>query len=119
MAPLGIVTAIVGAIRVGGPTWLKAVIGRARENRAAAEMELMSSTSHEVGELWNGSAIVKTMGSPQVLQLLYFEDQDDQDGSPGGGALHTVETAVAAGLLERECKPDILIYYLLLTAPEE
>jgi hypothetical protein len=47
MAPLGIVTAIVGAIRVGGPVWLKAVIGRARENRAAAEIELMSSTSHE------------------------------------------------------------------------
>lgn len=47
MAPLGILTAIVGAIRVGGPTWLKAIIGRARENRAAAEIELMSSTSHE------------------------------------------------------------------------
>ncbi|KAF4425752.1 hypothetical protein CFRS1_v000713 [Colletotrichum fructicola] len=26
MAPLGIITAIVGAIRVGGPSWLKAVI---------------------------------------------------------------------------------------------
>lgn len=27
MAPLGIITAVTGAIRVGGPTWLKAVIG--------------------------------------------------------------------------------------------
>ena len=51
MAPLGILTAIVGAIRVGGPNWLKALIGRAREGRAAAEMELMSSTSHDVCEL--------------------------------------------------------------------
>ncbi|CAI0649871.1 unnamed protein product, partial [Colletotrichum noveboracense] len=47
MAPLGIITAIIGAIRVGGPSWLKAVIGRARENLAVAEAELMSSTSQE------------------------------------------------------------------------
>lgn len=46
-APLGIITAIVAAIRVSGPVWLKALIGRARENKAAAEIELMSSTSHE------------------------------------------------------------------------
>jgi hypothetical protein len=46
-APLSIITAIVSAIRVGGPMWLKALNGRARENRVAAEAELMSSTSHE------------------------------------------------------------------------
>ncbi|ERF70464.1 hypothetical protein EPUS_04742 [Endocarpon pusillum Z07020] len=62
MAPLGIITAIVGAIRVGGPAWLKAIIGRARENRAAAEVELMSSTSPDVCELWNGQTIVRMMG---------------------------------------------------------
>jgi hypothetical protein len=55
MAPLGIITALVGAIRVGGPSWLKAVIGRARETRASAEVELMSSTSHEVWVVeWRG-----------------------------------------------------------------
>jgi len=48
IAPLGIITAIVGAIRVGGPGWLKSIIGRARENRTMAEVELMSSTSREV-----------------------------------------------------------------------
>lgn len=47
LAPLGIITAIVAAIRVGGPQWLKAVVGRARENIATVELELMSSTSHE------------------------------------------------------------------------
>ncbi|KAK4122032.1 hypothetical protein N657DRAFT_682498 [Parathielavia appendiculata] len=51
MAPLGVLTAIVGAIRVGGPSWLKAIIGRARESRAIAESELMSSTSKEFGVL--------------------------------------------------------------------
>ena len=60
MAPLGILTAIVAAIRVGGPPWLRAIVGRARENRATVEIEMMSSTSHEVCELWNGQGIVRT-----------------------------------------------------------
>ncbi|KAF8248447.1 hypothetical protein K440DRAFT_583372, partial [Wilcoxina mikolae CBS 423.85] len=69
MAPLGILTAIVAAIRVGGPSWLRVVIGRARENRASVEVELMSSTSHEVCELWNGQGIVRTIGRPEIQQI--------------------------------------------------
>jgi ankyrin repeat protein len=72
MAPLGIITAIVAAIRVGGPVWLKAIIGRARENQADAEVELMSSTSHDVCELWDGKTIVRMQASPEILELLYF-----------------------------------------------
>jgi hypothetical protein len=71
MAPLGIITAIVGAIRVGGPAWLKAIIGRARENRSVAEAELMSSTSSEVCELWDGGQIVRAEASVPVRELLY------------------------------------------------
>ncbi|GJC82648.1 hypothetical protein ColLi_05486 [Colletotrichum liriopes] len=70
MAPLGIVTAIVGAIRVGGPSWLKAIIGRARENLAVAEQELMSSTSTEVCELWNGKEVVRCMGSAAIAEFI-------------------------------------------------
>ena len=73
MAPLGVITAIVGAIRVAGPRSLKSVIGRAREHKATAEVELMSSTSHDVCELWNGQAVVRMMGSPDVLDLIYIE----------------------------------------------
>ncbi|KAI5776322.1 hypothetical protein EDC01DRAFT_625499, partial [Geopyxis carbonaria] len=73
IAPLGIITAIVGAIRVGGPSWLKAIIGRAREAHAACEVELMSSTSHEVCELWNGQTVVRVLGSPQVIELIFIE----------------------------------------------
>jgi hypothetical protein len=41
MAPLGIITAIAGAIRVSGSLkWLKSLIGRAREGRRDAEVEL-------------------------------------------------------------------------------
>ncbi|KAG0135860.1 hypothetical protein HOY82DRAFT_115539 [Tuber indicum] len=96
MAPLGIVTAIVSAIRVGGPGWLKAVVGRARESRAVAEVELMSSTSHEVCELWNGEAIVRVMGSPKIAEILYFPDGvDGQNGS----RFITFEGAVEKGIL--------------------
>lgn len=47
LAPLGVLTAIVGAIRVEGPSILRSLIGRAREPQALAEMELQSSTSNE------------------------------------------------------------------------
>jgi CYTH domain-containing protein len=57
MVPLGIITCIVSAIRVGGRKWLKAIVGRARESRAVAEMEIMSSTSDAVCELWSGTEI--------------------------------------------------------------
>jgi hypothetical protein len=90
MAPLGILTAIVGAIRVGGPSWIRAVIGRARENRASAEVELMSSTSHEVCELWNGESIVRTLGRPLVKQLVVLR-REIHDGETFG--LYTLESA--------------------------
>lgn len=70
MAPLGIVTIMTSAIRVGGPTWLKAIIGRARENLSAAELELMSSTSDEACELWNGRSIIRCQGSADIWQFI-------------------------------------------------
>ncbi|KAF8252551.1 hypothetical protein K440DRAFT_577322, partial [Wilcoxina mikolae CBS 423.85] len=94
MAPLGILTAIVGAIRVGGPPFLKAIIGRARENRALAEVELMSSTSHEVCELWNGETIVRVMGTPQVELFIFLEGDADFDSATLSGwiSAHTPRT---------------------------
>lgn len=65
-------TAIAGAIRVEGRSVLKAFIGRARENKSAAEIEYMSSTSAEVGELFNGKGIVRTMGQSKIAQFIVF-----------------------------------------------
>lgn len=70
MGLLGIITTIVRAIRVGGPSWLKSPVGRARENFAAAEMKIMSSTSKEVCELWNGQEVVRCMGSAPVVEFI-------------------------------------------------
>ncbi|KAH7236532.1 hypothetical protein BKA59DRAFT_404921 [Fusarium tricinctum] len=70
MAPLGVITIIFSAIRVDGPPWLKAIIGRSRENRLVAEMELMSSTSEETCELWNGDDMVRCQGLAPVKEFI-------------------------------------------------
>ncbi|KAK4205323.1 ankyrin repeat-containing domain protein [Triangularia verruculosa] len=79
MAPLGIVTIIVAAIRVGGPFWLRSLIGRARENRAVPEAELMSSTSNEVCELWNGQEIVRVMGQGPIREFIILIPEGDTE----------------------------------------
>lgn len=95
VAPLGIITAVISAIRVSGPPWLRAVVGRARENRAATEVELLSSGSDEVCELWNGQAIVRTTGKPEILQIVYLpECRDDENFG-----LYSLEEATKAKLL--------------------
>jgi hypothetical protein len=75
MVPLGIIAAITGAIRVQGPNIAKAFIGRVRENTAQVEFELMSSTSHEVGEAFNGKGIVRVLGKPTVATFLVFDKE--------------------------------------------
>ena len=72
MVPLGILTIITGAIRAQGPMVARSFIGRARENRALVEIELMSSTSQEVCELFNGKSIIRVMGQPKLAQFLIF-----------------------------------------------
>ena len=82
MAPLGIITAVISAVRVGGPAWLKAIIGRIRENRAMAEVDLMSSTSKEVCELWNGQEVVRVLGQGPIREFIILANvQESQTTS--------------------------------------
>lgn len=76
VAPIGAITTVVSAIRVAGPTWLKSFIGRARENLAAAEVEVMSSTSKETCELWNGHRVVRCPGSANIYQFICLISKD-------------------------------------------
>ncbi|KAK3366747.1 hypothetical protein B0T24DRAFT_534372, partial [Lasiosphaeria ovina] len=76
---IGIMTAVVSAIRVAAPNAWKAIVGRAMESRAVAELEVLSSTSNEVCEPWNGHGIVRVMGSPEVLELLYMDERKAKD----------------------------------------
>ncbi|KAK2035952.1 hypothetical protein LZ31DRAFT_571641 [Colletotrichum somersetense] len=71
MAPLGVITAVVSAIRVCGGSSLRAFIGRAQEGGGIAEAELCSSTSRDVCELYHNGAIVRVFGRPKILEVIY------------------------------------------------
>lgn len=97
MVPLGILTAVIGAIRVSGPRWTRAIIGPSRETRAFAEFELMSSTSHEVCELFNGRYIVRAMGRPRLEQFILFDTLYRNEETCG---IHTLQSALKEGLIQ-------------------
>ncbi|KAF3221247.1 hypothetical protein TWF191_007212 [Orbilia oligospora] len=87
MAPLGILTAIVSAIRVCGSASLRAFIGRAQESPGTAEVELLSCTSETTSELWHEGGIARVFGAPQILQVVkvksndrFYEDSDKTAG---------------------------------------
>ncbi|GFF42323.1 hypothetical protein IFM58399_06570 [Aspergillus lentulus] len=72
IAPLGVITAVVSAVRVTGPPSLRAFIGRAQEGSGSAEAELCSSTSREVCELYtNGGGIARVLGHPKLLEIVH------------------------------------------------
>jgi ankyrin repeat protein len=107
MAPLGIITIIVSAIRVGGPSWLKALVGRARENLAVVEASLMSSTSKEVCELWNGQAVVRSMGAANIWEFICLLPEgfrDDEDAKEIVPEIMSLEDAISRGYLEESRK---------------
>lgn len=98
LAPIGIITAIVAAIRVGGNAQLRSFIGRATESRGTVEADLMSSTSSDVCELWNGQGVVRVLGSPRILQLIYIESEID---GPEAG-IYELRDAVKQNLYREE-----------------
>ena len=93
-APIGIIPAITSAIRVAGPNIMRAMIGKAREDHATAEAELMSSTSADVSELYDGGAVIRTTGggveSAQLILVSSPPETNADDSKPECG-LYTLE----------------------------
>ncbi|ETS74189.1 hypothetical protein PFICI_14055 [Pestalotiopsis fici W106-1] len=83
MAPMGILTALVSAIRVCGSPSLRAFIGRAQEGAGNAEAELCSSTSRNVCELYNNGGIARVFGRPKILEVIH--DPSDPNFSQTAG----------------------------------
>ncbi|KAL2800621.1 hypothetical protein BJX66DRAFT_332180 [Aspergillus keveii] len=86
MAPMGLLSAIVSAIRVCGSPSLKAFVRRAQETAGAAELELLSCTSDTTAELWNDGGIARVFGKPQILEVVRLgdprpADYQDSDGT--------------------------------------
>ncbi|KAF1998489.1 hypothetical protein P154DRAFT_247937 [Amniculicola lignicola CBS 123094] len=76
MGPLGIITTVVSAIRVSRAGKLKVLIGRARESPATVEQELLSSTSDNVCELWNGREVVRQIGRCNSKEFIIYHDKE-------------------------------------------
>lgn len=49
--------------------------GRARESRANAEKEILSSTSEDVCELWSGHEIIRELGNPEGMKDLILVEK--------------------------------------------
>ncbi|KAH6635904.1 hypothetical protein F5144DRAFT_472663, partial [Chaetomium tenue] len=93
MAPLGILTAVVSAIRVYGWPSMKSFIGRAQEAHGVAEAELCSSTSYDVCELWFEGGICRVFGRPKVLEFFYSPGRPDSRFYPQFSE-HTTEEEI-------------------------
>ncbi|KAJ5365393.1 Aminoglycoside phosphotransferase [Penicillium concentricum] len=76
MAPMGILTGVVSAIRVCGTPSLRAFIGRAQEGAGNAEAELYTSTSRDICELYNSGGIARVFGRPKILEVVHDPDHD-------------------------------------------
>ncbi|KAI4660850.1 uncharacterized protein J4E79_005418 [Alternaria viburni] len=108
VGPLGIITTVVSAIRVSNVRVLKAIIGRAREKLATAELELLSSTSDATSELWTEEGIVRQPGHATILELVAYRcksremitNQDGIDlGLPGEIHIGNLSEAYNVGVL--------------------
>ncbi|KAK8108386.1 Ankyrin repeat-containing domain protein [Apiospora sp. TS-2023a] len=71
LAPLGVITAVVSAIRICGTPSLRAFVGRAQEGAGVAEAELCSSTSRDVCEVFSNGGIARIFGRPKILEIVH------------------------------------------------
>ncbi|KAK4441904.1 hypothetical protein QBC34DRAFT_314224 [Podospora aff. communis PSN243] len=74
--PIGVLTIVVSAIRVSN-SGLRSFIGRAQEPEGVAEIELCSSTSDTVCEVWGGSGVTRIFGRPKLLEFVCHRNSGD------------------------------------------
>jgi hypothetical protein len=80
MGPIGILTALVSAVRVCGSPSLRAFIGRAQEGEGDREAELCSSTSRNVCELYNDGGIARVFGRGKILEVVHDPNTPEEEG---------------------------------------
>ncbi|EHK48861.1 uncharacterized protein TrAtP1_009724 [Trichoderma atroviride] len=86
VAPLGVITAVVSAIRVCGTPSLRAFVGRAQEGAGTAEAELCSSTSRDVCELYSNGGIARVFGRPKLLEIVHDTQTNRDEFYPSDGS---------------------------------
>lgn len=56
---------------------------------------------NRVGELWNGNSIVRTLGRPEIGEIIYIENDPEYKATCG---LYTLKMAEDKNYLKSECK---------------
>ncbi|KAF8419519.1 hypothetical protein EV426DRAFT_538584, partial [Tirmania nivea] len=79
MGPLGVATALIGAVRMCGKKFLRGVVGRGRETKQMAEFELTSATSEDVYEVWDGESIVRVLGEHTFQEIRLQKEGEKVD----------------------------------------
>jgi ankyrin repeat protein len=97
MAPMGILTGLVSAIRVCGNPSLRAFIGRAQEGAGNAEAELCSSTSRDVCELYNSGGIARVFGRPKILEVVHDPNFNFSQSTDETAGIYTFQEYVRVG----------------------
>ncbi|KAI0172914.1 putative ankyrin repeat protein [Hypoxylon sp. FL1284] len=82
LAPIGVITAVVSAIRVCGTPSMRAFVGRAQEGAGNAEAELCSSTSRDVCELYTNGGVARVFGRPKLLEIVHDPDASPEEFYP-------------------------------------
>ncbi|PMD34990.1 hypothetical protein L207DRAFT_436420, partial [Hyaloscypha variabilis F] len=104
IAPIGIITVIMCAIRIGPSQFLNSLIGRAREDPDDDEKEILSSTSKDVREIWNGNRVVRQTGESKTTEIVYdsaWADTPLSNSKPTEGV--------------RDCEPTVAPHSLEIT----
>ncbi|KAF3931369.1 Ankyrin-2 [Dactylellina cionopaga] len=106
MAPLGLLTAVVSAIRVCGTPSMRAFIGRAQESPGTAEVELLSCTSETTAELFNEGGIARVFGEPRILEVM-VKASGSEPGKLLLGPFSDVSTPHWKELKSRHHRPNL------------
>jgi hypothetical protein len=75
LVPLGVLTAVVSVIRVCGNSTLRAIIGRAQEDPASSEREILSCVSDSTAEIFTQSGVARITGNPRILEIVADHSQ--------------------------------------------
>ena len=79
MALLGILTIVVGAIRVSGYPTLRTLLGRTREPPSSSEIEFLFSTSSDICKTWERRGITQKTNNQSIKAVLYDDMPGCQD----------------------------------------
>ncbi|KAH8694013.1 putative ankyrin repeat-containing protein [Talaromyces proteolyticus] len=107
LAPLGVLTAVVSAIRVCGNSTLRAFIGRAQEDPGSVERELLSCVSDSTAEIFSDSGVSRITGNPKILEVV-IDENPKNDGMLDIKKVREIAKSNSPSDLEDDIRPPNL-----------